>query len=88
MKCERLVVAKDKNPRKQKSQQIDNSTLEESSTIKQAINIVSKSSLNIDSPKEKPLEEASLKEIKVLGNNEIFINYVRKERFWIKIKLS
>jgi len=35
------------------------------------INIVSKSSSNIDSP-----EEASLEEIQVSGNNKISINYV------------
>ena len=66
LKRKRLVDPKDKNPRKQKLQQIDDGTSEDSSSIKQAINIMSKSSYNID-----PLEE-----IQVPRNNEIFINYV------------
>jgi hypothetical protein len=37
---------------------------------------MSKSSLNIDPPEEKPLEEVSLKDIKILGNNDISLNYV------------
>jgi len=37
---------------------------------------VSKPSPNIDLSEEKPFEEASSKEIKVYGNNEISINYV------------
>jgi hypothetical protein len=63
LKCRRLVGAKDKNHRKQKLQQIDDGTLKDSSSIKQTINIVSKSFPNIDSIEEGPLEETSLKEI-------------------------
>jgi len=37
---------------------------------------MSKPSLNIDPPEEKLLEEASLKDIKILGNNDISLNYV------------
>jgi hypothetical protein len=37
---------------------------------------MSKPSLNINPPKEEPLEEASLKDIKILGNNDISLNYV------------
>jgi hypothetical protein len=72
LKRQKPVGAKDKNPRKQKLQQIDDSTLEDSSSIKQAINIVSKSSSNID-----PLEEGQPEKIsRYFKNNEISINYV------------
>ena len=46
------VGAKDKNPRRCKLQQINDGTPKDSSSMKQTINIVSKSSLNIDSIKE------------------------------------
>jgi hypothetical protein len=72
LKRKKPVGAKDKNPRKQKLQQIDDSTPEDSSSIKQAINIVSKSSSNID-----PLEEGQPEKIsRYFKNNEISINYV------------
>jgi len=60
-RLERLVGAKNKNLRKQKFQQIDDGTPEDSSSIKQTINIMLKSSFNITPP-----EKASPKEIKVL----------------------
>jgi len=72
LKRKKPVGAKHKNPRKQKLQQIDDSTPEDSSSIKQAINIVSKSSSNID-----PLEEGQPEKIsRYFKNNEISINYV------------
>jgi len=63
LKREILVVAKDKNPRKYKLQQINDGIPKYSSSIKQTINIVSKSSPNIDSIKEGLPEEAFLEEI-------------------------
>ena len=60
MKHERLVGAKNKNPRKQKLQQIDDGTPEDFSSIKQTINIMLKSSLNIDPP-----EKVFFKKVKV-----------------------
>jgi hypothetical protein len=72
LKRKKPVGAKDKNPRKQKLQQIDDSTPEDSLSIKQAINIVSKSSSNIDSLEEGQPEKIS----RYLKNNEISINYV------------
>jgi hypothetical protein len=72
LKRKKPVGAKHKNPRKQKLQQIDDSTPEDSLSIKQAINIVSKSSSNID-----PLEEGQPEKIsRYFKNNEISINYV------------
>jgi len=76
LKCGRPVGAKNKNSRKQKLQQMDDDTPEDSSSIKQIIHIMSKSSLNINPIEEEPPEEASLKKIKVYRNNEIFINYI------------
>ena len=55
---------------------MDDCTPEDSSSIKQTINIVLRSSSNIDPLKERPLEEISSKEIQVPKNNKIFINYV------------
>jgi len=52
LKREMSVGAKDKNPRRCKLQQINDGTPKDSSSMKQTINIVSKSSLNIDSIKE------------------------------------
>ena len=52
-----LLVLRKTNPRKRKLQQIDYGTFEDSSSIKQAVNIVLKSSSNIDSPKVGPLEK-------------------------------
>jgi len=63
LKCEILVGAKDKNPRKYKLQQINDGTPKYSSSIKQRINIVSKSSSNIDSIEKGLPEEAFLEEI-------------------------
>jgi hypothetical protein len=65
------VPRKKKNPRKHKLQQIDDGTFKDSSSIKQALKIVLKSSSNIDSSKVGPLEK-----IQVTGNNEISTNYV------------
>jgi hypothetical protein len=50
LKRGRPIGPKDKNPRKQKLQQIDDGTPEDFLSIKQVINIMSKSSLNIDPP--------------------------------------
>ena len=55
---------------------MDDCTPEDSSSIKQTINIVSRSSSNIDPLKERPLKEISSKKIQVPRNNKIFINYV------------
>jgi len=76
LKRGRPVGAKDKNHRKWKLQQIDDDTPKDFSFIKQAINIVSKSSSNIDPPEEGPPKEAFLEEIQVSRNNKISINYV------------
>jgi hypothetical protein len=73
LKRRRLVDVKDKNSRKQKLQQLDYGTPEDSSSIKQTINIMSKSSFNIDPIKERPFEEIQLPE-----NDEISINYVHR----------
>jgi hypothetical protein len=62
------VGAKDKNPRKCKLQQINDGTPKDSSFIKQTINIVSKSSPNIDSIETLP-EKAFLEEIHKLCSN-------------------
>jgi hypothetical protein len=59
LKRKKPIDAKDKNPRKQKLQQIGDSTLEDSSFIKQAINIMSKSSSNNDSLEEGHPEKIS-----------------------------
>uniref|UniRef100_A0A6N2MKX9 Uncharacterized protein n=1 Tax=Salix viminalis TaxID=40686 RepID=A0A6N2MKX9_SALVM len=53
----RPIGAKDKNPRKQKLQQIDDDTLGESSPTNQTSNLMSRSSFKID-----PLEEGPPKE--------------------------
>ena len=71
LKREKLIGAKDKNPRKQKLQRIDDGILGESSSVKQTSNLVSKSSPSIE-----PHEEGLLEENQVPGNNEISINYV------------
>jgi len=76
LKSGRPVGSKNKNSRKHKLQQMDNDTPEDSSSIKQTIHVMLKSSPNIDPIEEEPPKEASLKEIKAYENNKIFINYI------------
>jgi hypothetical protein len=76
LKSGRPVGSKNKNSRKHKLQQMNNDTPEDSSSIKQTIHVMLKSSPNIDPIEEEPPKEASLKEIKTYGNNKIFINYI------------
>jgi len=65
-KHRRPVGAKEKNLENKKLQQINYDTPKDSLSIKKAINIVSKSSPNIDPPEKEFVEEIQLPE-----NNEI-----------------
>jgi hypothetical protein len=93
LKRGRPVGAKDKIPRKKKTQENQVAAPEEAIPIKQANEIVDLSKTCAQkSPENRPPEEVSPEELspekeQVPENNEISIHYVSTEKYWIEIKL-